>query len=207
MWTEIFPYPGSPNGSASSSPVTLRTDIQEACPGAGQSRLPGGMVGVSKGTAKAYRRKTPCQGETGGRREELERRQKERREAATVRLASYGLSILNIARHCLKEQEREEKTALRDRPSQAEKPERLRRFKPWLGKRSPHLGNLWRFRNRIAPGVEVRIREFPKVGTLASPYAATGKWSKSVFPKRWMSHGWMRPLPCTCVVPDTRGRR
>ena len=35
-------------------------------------------------------------------REALERRQKERREAATVRLAAHGLSVLNIARHFLK---------------------------------------------------------------------------------------------------------
>lgn len=117
-------------------------------------------------------------------REALERRQRERREAATVRLARHGLSVLNIARHFLKEQEREEKAALRDRQSQAEKPERLPRFKHWLGKRSPHLGNLWRFRRRIAPGVEVRKREFPRVGTVASPYAAYREMVKKRFPEQ-----------------------
>ena len=117
-------------------------------------------------------------------REALERRQKERREAATARLARHGLSVLNIARHFLKEQEREEKAALRDRQSQAEKPERLPRFKHWLGKRSPHLGNLWRFRRRIAPGVEVRKREFPGVGTVASPYAAYREMVKKRFPEK-----------------------
>ena len=117
-------------------------------------------------------------------REALERRQKERREAATTRLARHGISVLNIARHFLKEQEREEKAALRDRQSQAEKPERLPRFKLWLGKRSPHLGNLWRFRRRIAPGVEVRKREFPRVGTLASPYAAYREMVKKRFPEK-----------------------
>ncbi|WP_022657077.1 relaxase/mobilization nuclease domain-containing protein [uncultured Desulfovibrio sp.] len=117
--------------------------------------------------------------------EELEWRQKERREAATVRLAAHGLSVLNIvARHSLKEQERQEKTALRDRQSQAEKPERPPHFKHWLGKRSPHLGNLWRFRRRIAPGVEVRKREFPRVGTLTSPYAAYRKMVKKRFPEK-----------------------
>ncbi len=117
-------------------------------------------------------------------REALEQRQKERREAATVRFARHGLSVLNIARHFLKEQERQEKAALRDRQSQAEKPERFPRFKHWLGKRSPHLGNLWRFRKRIAPGVEVRKREFPKVGTLASPYAAYREMVKKRFPEQ-----------------------
>ena len=69
-------------------------------------------------------------------REDLKRRQRERREAATACLAPNGLSVLNIARHFLKEQEQKEKTALRDRPFQPEQAERLRRFKQWLGKRS-----------------------------------------------------------------------
>lgn len=54
-------------------------------------------------------------------REELERRQKKRREATTVRLASHGLSILNIARHFLKEQERAEKAVLRNSHLRQEK--------------------------------------------------------------------------------------
>ncbi len=116
--------------------------------------------------------------------EDLGQRQRERREAATARLAQYGLSILNIARHFLKEQEREEKAALRDRQSQAEKKERLPRFKHWLGKASPHLGNLWRFRRRIAPDVEVRKREFPKVSTLPSPYAAYREMVRKRFPEK-----------------------
>ena len=117
-------------------------------------------------------------------REELARRQRERREAVTARLASHGLSVLNIARHCLKEQEREEKAALLDRLAQSEKPDLLPRFKHWLGKRSPYLGNLWRFRKRIAPGIEVRQREFPRVGTQASPYMAYRKMVKKRFPEK-----------------------
>ena len=120
----------------------------------------------------------------GEERHELEQRQQERREAATTRLASHGLSVLNIARHCLKEQEREEKTALRDRLAQSEKPEQLPRFKYWLGKRSPYLGNLWRFRKRISPSVEVRQRDFPRVGTLASPYTAYREMVKKRFPEK-----------------------
>lgn len=117
-------------------------------------------------------------------RHELEQRQKERREAATVHLARHGLSVLNIARHFLKEQEREENAALREQQVQSEQTQRLPRFKHWLGKRSPHLGNLWRFRKRIAPGVEVRQREFPKIGTLASPYAAYRNMVKKRFSEK-----------------------
>ena len=56
--------------------------------------------------------------------------------------------------------------------------------KHWLGKRSPYLGNLWRFRKRIAPGIEVRQREFPRVGTQASPYMAYRKMVKKRFPEK-----------------------
>lgn len=115
---------------------------------------------------------------------ELERRQRERREAATARLAAHGLSVLNIARYFLKEQEREENAALRNRKAQSEKPERLPRFKYWLGKRNPYLANLWRFRKRIAPSVEVRQRKFLKGGTLASPYAAYREVVKKRFPEK-----------------------
>lgn len=117
-------------------------------------------------------------------REELARRQRERREAVTARLASHGLSVLNIARHCLKEQEREEKAALLDRLAQSEKPDLLPRFKHWLGKRNPYLGNLWRFRKRIAPGVEVRQHEFPRVDTQVSSYTAYLEIVKKRFPEK-----------------------
>ncbi|AMD89512.1 hypothetical protein AXF13_04940 [Desulfovibrio fairfieldensis] len=73
---------------------------------------------------------------------------------------------------------------MRDRRAQSEKPERLSRFKYWLGKRAPYLANLWRFRKRITPGVEVRKREFPKVGTQTSPYAAYRNMIKKRFPEK-----------------------
>ncbi|MBS6828730.1 MAG: relaxase/mobilization nuclease domain-containing protein [Desulfovibrio sp.] len=117
-------------------------------------------------------------------REELERRQRERREAATARLARHGLSVLNIARHFLKEREQEERAEMRNRPAATEQAGRLPRFKYWLGKRNPYLANLWRFRKRIVPGVEVRKREFPRDGTLASPYAAYRELVKKRFPEK-----------------------
>ena len=91
---------------------------------------------------------------------------------------------MNIARHFLKEQEREEKTVLLDKQIQPEQKQRLPHFKYWLGKCNPHLANLWRFRKRIAPGVEVRQYEFPSVGTQASPYAAYRNMVKKRFPEK-----------------------
>ena len=120
----------------------------------------------------------------GEEREELERRQQERREATTAHLARHGLSVLNIARHFLKEQEKEEKTALRDKQAQLEQKQRLPRFKYWLGKRDAYRANLWRFRKRIAPGAKVRKFGFPKTGALPSPYAACREVVKKRFPEK-----------------------
>ena len=49
--------------------LLLRTDIQQARSGAGQSRLPCGMAGVSEGATEIGRRETSRQKETGGRTE------------------------------------------------------------------------------------------------------------------------------------------
>ena len=117
-------------------------------------------------------------------REELERRQQERRETASAHLARHGLSMLNIARHFLKEQEREEREEVWNKSASTEQATQLPRFKYWLGKRDAYRANLWRFRKRIASGVEVRKRKFPRVGTLPSPYAAYREMVKKRFPEK-----------------------
>ena len=117
-------------------------------------------------------------------REELERRQQERREAASARLARHGLSILNIARHFLKEQEREEREEVRNKPVSTKQATQLPRFKYWLGKRDAYRANLWRFRKRIAPGAKVRKFGFPKTGALPYPYAAYREMIKKRFPEK-----------------------
>ena len=114
-------------------------------------------------------------------REELKRRQQERRERATAHLARHGLSILNIGRHCLKEQEREEKATLRDRQAQLEQTQQLPRFKHWLGKRSPRQANLWRFRRRLTPDMRVRPFDFPRTGALSTPFPAYREMVKRRF--------------------------
>lgn len=164
--------------------LLLPANIPQARPGACQPRLPGGVAGVSEGAAETERGKTQRQRKTG------EGTGRAGTEAAGTpgsgygRLARHGLSLLNIARHFLKEQERREKEALLHWQAPQGLQERLPRFKHWLGKRSPHLGNLWRFRKRIAPGVEVRQREFTRVGTLASPYIAYRKMVTKLFPEK-----------------------
>ena len=96
--------------------------------------------------------------------------QREHRVTALARLARHGLPMLNIARHFLKAQQKEELQALRRDMPRREKP--LPRFWKWLGERNPRKASLWKFRRRLTPGMEVRKYEFPKVSSMQSPYAA-----------------------------------
>lgn len=102
-------------------------------------------------------------------RRRIRERQREQRRKSLAALAPHGLPMLNIARHFLKEQQREERERLRE---ETPKPTPLGSFKYWLGRKSNRLANLWRFRKRIRPDMEVRKFEFPKIGSLAAPYRA-----------------------------------
>jgi hypothetical protein len=105
--------------------------------------------------------------------------QREHRKNSLARLARHGLPILNIARHFLKEQRKEELRALRRDMPLREKP--LPRFWKWLGERNPRKASLWKFRRRITPGMEIRRCEFPKVSSMPSPYSAYREVIKKKF--------------------------
>jgi hypothetical protein len=97
-------------------------------------------------------------------------RQREERAAAASSLARHGLHILNIARHFLMLQQREELARLRADPPTPRK--RLRIFKRWLGERNPWLAGLWRLRRCVFYGMNVKPFQFSKIGNMASPYSA-----------------------------------
>ena len=78
----------------------------------------------------------------------LRQRQKEQRIGTLSRLARYGISILNIARHCLKVQQKRERLLLR-RSRQINKWRKLR-FEAWL--RAQGLNRqaaMWRHRSAL----------------------------------------------------------
>jgi hypothetical protein len=108
-------------------------------------------------------------------------RQREERAAAASSLARHGIHILNIARHFLKQQQREELARLRADPPAPRK--RLRIFKCWLGERNPWLAALWKLRRRVFYGMNVKPFQFPKIGDMASPYAAYREIITKRFPK------------------------
>ncbi|MDR2056623.1 MAG: relaxase/mobilization nuclease domain-containing protein [Desulfovibrio sp.] len=108
-------------------------------------------------------------------------RQREERKAAASDLARHGLHILNIARHFLMLQQREELARLRADPPAPRK--RLKIFKRWLGERDPWLASLWRLRRRVFYGMNVKPFQFPKIGDMASPYAAYREIITKRFPE------------------------
>ena len=152
-WTGISVCPGCVKGSETSSPATTPSGpgIPQARSRACLSYLPGGVAGVSKGTKETGKGKEKRQrkvgegtGKTGTAAEGTPENSRCPPCPARAFPAEYR-------QHFLKAQGQEEKAALRDSQPQPEKQERLPRFKHWLGKRTPYLAHIWRFRKRIAP--------------------------------------------------------
>jgi hypothetical protein len=101
----------------------------------------------------------------------LKYEQREQRRSVLTELTRHGLSMLNIARHFLKIQQREAKLRLREESAALPKP--LPRFSIWLKQKAPHAAALWKYRRRIPAGMNLRSRPvFAPIGKLQSPYAA-----------------------------------
>ena len=107
------------------------------------------------------------------RRIELQRREREKerqeRETGLARIAPYGLPILNIARHCMMLHQKSRKAEKRKEHVKSRK--RVTHFKNWLSQKSHHLSQLWRFRNRITPDMQVREFRFDQLCKLKKPFA------------------------------------
>jgi hypothetical protein len=110
-------------------------------------------------------------------------RQREERAAAASGLARHGLHILNIARHFLKMQQREE---LRKARAALPRPriQPRKRFRQWLEGRGRRLANLWKFRKRITPDMRLERFTFSKIGNLEQPYPAYREMVKKRFPEK-----------------------
>ena len=101
---------------------------------------------------------------------EIKARHTPARQGATNQLARHGLPLLNIARHFLKNQQREELHSLRE--AMPERGATLPRFRAWLFGQNPRLAALLKLHRRITPGMNTERREFPKTSALESPYRA-----------------------------------
>ena len=78
--------------------------------------------------------------------------------------------MLNIGRHFLKKQQREELQRLREEQPKREKP--LPRFVTWLDGRNRRARLLLRYRRRAELSPDVKTFEFPRISDMASPYTA-----------------------------------
>ena len=107
------------------------------------------------------------------RRIELQRLEREKeqqeRKTALARIAPHGLPILNIARHCMMLQQKSRKAEKRKERVKSRK--RAPHFKNWLAQKNQRLAQLWRFRNRITPDMQVREYRVDPLCKLKKPFA------------------------------------
>lgn len=80
----------------------------------------------------------------------MKTRHREERKIAVFRLKKFGLSVLNIARHCLKVQQKQELRQLRQSRRKLKKGGGKPRFETWLRSRGLHMqAERWRYRARL----------------------------------------------------------
>ena len=108
--------------------------------------------------------------------------QREHRHFALTALARHGLSILNLARHFLKVQQRKALQQLRE--ELPKRKESLPNFLTWLKEHNFQAAGLWKFRRRIASGMDVQSFEFAKIGDMASPYMAYREMIQKLYPEK-----------------------
>jgi hypothetical protein len=114
----------------------------------------------------------------------IREQQRQQRRESLAALAPHGLPMLNIARHFLKEQQQTEKKQVLEKMPTMQQRRPVGSFRQWLGRKSRLLANLWRFRRRITPDLEVRKFAFPKIGNLSEPYTAYRAVVKKRFPEK-----------------------
>ena len=121
-----------------------------------------------------HRRQSAVRSQERVRRAETERleaeKQRHEREATLARIAPYGISVLNIARHCMLVQQQGQKAERKKQ--QHRDSHKLPRFKHWLASKNQWLAQIWRFRNRIAPDMWVKQYNFPQRSNPGSPLYA-----------------------------------
>ncbi|MBQ4076773.1 MAG: relaxase/mobilization nuclease domain-containing protein [Mailhella sp.] len=90
--------------------------------------------------------------------------QKARQHGAHRKLSRYGLPIMNIGRHFLKEQQAQEKRKIRQVVESQGRPcIETQSFRSWLSRNGSRKSILWRQRKRLLPGLH--IEKFTFTGT------------------------------------------
>ena len=97
-----------------------------------------------------------------------EAQRKVRRDGVLRRLSSHGLPLIKIARHLLKEEQKQKKKefclSLPARPK-VQNPHRT--FRQWLREKDARKSTLWRHRRKLAP--ELKLEQFSFAQTYACP--------------------------------------
>lgn len=123
-------------------------------------------------------------------REARERNQRRERKRVLASLAGHGLFMLNIARHLLREKQKQD-TPRRPRASGKTLPS----FRTWLRRKDKRQADIWRYRGYMRrPMQEVRSREFSRTGKIPKPLEAYGAFVEKTFSPEHRAQSWKDSL-------------
>ena len=105
-----------------------------------------------------------------------EEERKARRDGVLRRLSRRGLPLMNIGRHFLKEQQEQERKALRQSlPASPKYQAAHRTFRHWLKEKDSRKSTLWRHRRKLRAGLTIEQFSFPKSHCYPPDYEAYRK--------------------------------
>ena len=172
----------------------IYTDMPEKIP-------PEPVSSINEEDWKIYRAEYPNQMKESDNSEvmiEIERtkkRQREQRKNALSRLAKHGLSVLNLARHCLKVQQAQELRQLRQQ--QPRKRKEKPRFETWLRSRGLNTqANRWRYRAGLEQKQEKQQVQEATMQQAAMEFKEFARYAAAVGAERYR---------VTCIKMDSEG--
>lgn len=123
-------------------------------------------------------------------REAREQNQKQERKHVCASLAGHGLFMLNIARHLLREKQKQD-TPRRPRASGKALPP----FRTWLRRKDKRQADIWRYRKYMKrPMREVKSRVFSRTDNMPKPLEAYAAFVEKTFSPEHRAQSWKDSL-------------
>lgn len=119
-----------------------------------------------------------------------EQEQSQERKRVLASLAGYGRVMMNIARHLLREKQKQDTP-----PGPPGTGKALPAFKTWLRRKDKRKADIWRYRAHMRrPMREVESRVFSRTGRLTKPLEAYRAFVETTFSKEYRAQSWKDSL-------------
>lgn len=119
-----------------------------------------------------------------------EQKQRQERKRVFASLAGHGRFMLNIARHLLREKQKQDTPLLPRTSGKALPP-----FRTWLRRKDRRQADIWRYRGYMRrPMQEVRNREFSRTGKMPKPLEAYRAFVEKTFSPEHRAQSWKDSL-------------